>query len=84
MTGQRGGTGFTAGRRSEVIASKCGTYRKRVFKGQRWLLVSRSDECDKLNIESYQTKERAEVSNDFCYKQGYLVHFVIAARSESV
>ncbi len=37
--GRKGGEGPTAGKTAETIVSACGRYRKRVFYGQRFLVI---------------------------------------------
>jgi hypothetical protein len=56
--GRKGGTSATAGKRAETIVDRCGT-RKRVFHGQRWLLVQQRDEADKPIIRAYHSEEDA-------------------------
>ena len=77
--GQRGGIGPTGGRKLETIASSCGHYRKRVYNGQRWLMVSQKDELGTVHIDAHQTKESAERASEYCYRQGFMVHFVVPA-----
>lgn len=59
--GERGGDSPTAGRAAEMIEARVGgeTFRKRVFKGQRWMVVVQDDEHDKPCVMAFVTEEQA-------------------------
>lgn len=73
--GKRGGTGATAGRKAETIAATIAgtTYRKRVFFGQRFIVVSQY-EGQKPVITAHHTQAVAERQSEEARKLGYEFH----------
>lgn len=74
--GCKGGTGATAGKRAEVLRSPSTGMTKRVFKGQRWLVIAQMDEGDSTHIWAYPSYERAQRASIGCFGLGYEVHYV--------
>lgn len=74
--GQKGGTGPTAGKRGEMLRSPSTGLTKRVFKGQRWLVVSQKDEQSRATLCAFTTVDKAKRCSDGCHRLGYEVHYV--------
>lgn len=66
-------------RKSETIRSPSTGMTKRVFKGQRWIVISQRDERDKTWMLAFSDRATADRINDECYRQGDVVHYVEAA-----
>lgn len=58
--GQKGGDGPTRGRRAETLRDPVSGLTKRVFFGQRYLLVQQADEASKPLVRAYHSREAAE------------------------
>lgn len=74
--GTKGGDGPTAGRASELLRSPSTGLTKRVFKGQRWLVVSQMNEADECTLTAFKTED---VARSVCRRVGglgYEVHYV--------
>jgi hypothetical protein len=74
--GCKGGTSATAGKQAEVLRSPSTGLTKRVFKGQRWLVVSQKDEAARCTICAFTTIDRAKRCSDNAHKLGFEVHYV--------
>lgn len=74
--GKRGGTSATAGKRGEVLRSPSTGMTKRVFKGQRWLVVQQRDENDKCFLSAFNNEETAKRCSDGAHRLGYEVHYI--------
>ena len=57
--GQRGGDAPTAGRKAETLRSPSTGLTKRVFFGQRWLVISQRDENDKPLVTAWHDEDGA-------------------------
>lgn len=57
--GQRDGEGPTRGRKAETLISPSTGLRKRVFFGQRWLVMSQRDENDEPLLTAWHTEDKA-------------------------
>lgn len=77
--GQRGGIGPHTGRRAEVIVSACGQYRKRVFNGQRWLVVTQRGETDAEHVMAFGDEAECERQVGLSHRFGEMVHFYVPA-----
>lgn len=62
--------------KSEIIRSPSTGLTKRVFKGQRWIVISQRDEADKTWLFAFTDREQAERTNDACYRGGDQVHYI--------
>lgn len=71
--GQRGGESPTAGKRGETIYAL--GYTKRVYKGQRWMVILQRDEQDKPLVLAFQTEAKALQQVDSARADGYAVTF---------
>lgn len=73
--GKRGGTSATAGRKSETISVSIAgdTYRKRVFFGQRFIVVSQHEGQPPV-VTAHHTQEQAERQSEEARRLGYEFH----------
>jgi hypothetical protein len=74
--GQKGGDSPTAGKRAETLRSPTTGLTKRVFKGQRWLVIAQQNEAAPCDLLAFESQERAKRCSDGCYRLGYDVHYV--------
>jgi hypothetical protein len=79
--GKKGGTGATAGRKAEMIEAEiAGTlYRKRVFFGQRFLVVSQRANDPKPLVTAWHTEEEARYRDEEARRLGCEFHAWSAA-----
>jgi hypothetical protein len=61
---------------AEIVRSPSTGMSRRVFKGQRWLVVAQMDEAAPCDLLAFQTREKAQRVSDRCYKLGCEVHYV--------
>lgn len=74
--GQRGGEGPTVGKQAETLRSPSTGRTKKVFQGQRWLVIAQKNEQSPLDITAFRSEEHAKRISDGCYRLGYQVHYV--------
>ena len=75
--GKKGGTGATAGRKAEVVVldTPAGRFTKRVFFGQRWMVVLQFEENDAGIVTAFHTEAEAKAQCDHATARGYMVAF---------
>jgi hypothetical protein len=61
---------------AELIRSPSTGLTKRVFKGQRWIVISQRDETDKTWLFAFGDEATAKRINDACYRNGDEVHYI--------
>lgn len=74
--GEKGGTSATAGRKSETIVAVIAgeEYRKRVFFGQRFLVVSQRESEPKPFVTAWHTQGEAEFRSEEARRLGCEFH----------
>jgi uncharacterized protein YcgI (DUF1989 family) len=64
------------GRRADIVQSPSTGMTRRVFKGQRWLVVAQMDEQSPCDLLAFETREKAQRVSERCRKLGCEVHYV--------
>lgn len=62
--------------KAERVRSPSTGMMRRVFKGQRWLVVAQMDEKSPCDLLAFETEEKAKRVSDRCYRLGCEVHYV--------
>jgi hypothetical protein len=66
--------------KADIVESPSTGMRRRVFKGQRWLVVAQQAETAPCDLLAFETEEKAKRVSDRCYRLGYEVHYVEQAK----
>jgi hypothetical protein len=67
-------------RKADIVESPSTGMRRRVFKGQRWLVVAQMDESAPCDLLAFETEDKARRVSDRCRRLGCEVHYVERAK----
>lgn len=67
-------------RKADIVESPSTGMRRRVYKGQRWLVVAQMDEQSPCDLMAFETEEKARRVSYRCHGLGCEVHYVEEAK----